>query len=126
MYCFQRNHCSGSMILLRQTVIRDALFLSIVLILCSGGPFSDNKGMGLLRDGPLLQADILIRINIFMNLLRHYKNVVWFHGHTHQPPKYQVECSTVNYNKRFGFHSMHIPALASERRNECFRLCKGP
>ena len=75
-----------------------------------GSPSVITEGDGVVEGWPAPTGGYINSQNhIFMNLVKHYKNVVWFHGHTHQPPNYQVECSTVNYNKRFGFHSMHIP-----------------
>lgn len=51
----------------------------------------------------------------FRELMAHYKNVVWFHGHSHLDFKYQEDCAQVNYDKNFGCHSIHIPSSASGR-----------
>ena len=51
----------------------------------------------------------------FRDLMAHYKNVIWFHGHTHMDFVYQEQCSQVNYERKSGCHSIHIPSLASGR-----------
>lgn len=51
----------------------------------------------------------------FRNLMTHYKNVVWFHGHSHMEFQYQENCSHLNYDNKFGCHSIHIPSLAEGR-----------
>ena len=48
----------------------------------------------------------------FKNLLRHYKNTVLFHGHSH----FMFECQeldvTANYTEKDGFRSVHVPSLS--------------
>ena len=51
----------------------------------------------------------------FRKLMAHYKNVIWFHGHSHMDFQFQEECSQLNYDKNFGCHSIHIPSLMSRR-----------
>jgi hypothetical protein len=51
----------------------------------------------------------------FRALMAHYKNVIWFHGHTHMDFAYQEQCSQVNYERKYGCHSIHIPSSASGR-----------
>ena len=51
----------------------------------------------------------------FMSLMEHYKNVVWFHGHSHTKFELQEGCSYANYDRMFGCHSVHIPSLAVPR-----------
>lgn len=51
----------------------------------------------------------------FRDLMAHYKNVIWFHGHSHMDFAYQEQCSQVNYDKKWGCHSIHIPSSASGR-----------
>ena len=51
----------------------------------------------------------------FKNLLKHYKNVVFFHGHTHMKYYLQEYGDMANYDKAFGCHSVHIPSLAVPR-----------
>lgn len=51
----------------------------------------------------------------FKALMSHYKNIIWFHGHSHMEFQYQEYDSKVNYDKLFGCHSVHIPSLAEGR-----------
>lgn len=57
----------------------------------------------------------------FINLLNHYKNVIYFHGHSHvmgQMQEYAQKLKTplpVNYDFSCGIHSVHIPSLAVPR-----------
>lgn len=50
---------------------------------------------------------------VFKSLMEHYKNVIWFHGHTHISFEAQKDCSYANYDMMFGCKSVHIPSLAS-------------
>lgn len=54
--------------------------------------------------------------NIFLDLMKHYKNVVWFHGHSHL--KYNLQKYKqlyANYSKDDGYRSVHISSLAVPR-----------
>jgi predicted phosphodiesterase len=51
----------------------------------------------------------------FRELMAHYKNVIWVHGHSHIEFKYQEECLQLNYERKYGCHSIHIPSSASGR-----------
>lgn len=51
----------------------------------------------------------------FKSLMSHYKNVIWFHGHSHMEFQYQQYDSKLNYDNLFGCHSIHIPSLAEGR-----------
>lgn len=53
--------------------------------------------------------------NVFKSLMDHYKNVVWFHGHSHMDFDSQEDCHYANYERMFGCHSIHIPSLAHPR-----------
>ena len=48
-------------------------------------------------------------------LLRHYKNAVLFHGHSHTCLDMQEDASTANYSDKYGYKSIHIPSLAVPR-----------
>ena len=52
---------------------------------------------------------------VFKSLMEHYKNVVWFHGHSHMDFNSQEDCEYANYDRKFGCHSIHIPSLALPR-----------
>ena len=47
----------------------------------------------------------------FENLLKHYKNIIHFHGHSHLKFYLQKYDSLANYDKHFGTHSVHIPSV---------------
>ena len=55
---------------------------------------------------------------VFVSLLRHYKNVIYFHGHTHAMLEMQdylqglANPLPANYDFTDGIHSVHIPSLA--------------
>lgn len=57
----------------------------------------------------------------FVNLLKHYRNVTWFHGHTHAMLEMQDYLQGLNpplpanYDFTDGVHSFHIPATAMSR-----------
>ena len=52
---------------------------------------------------------------VFISLMEHYTNAIWFHGHTHMKFDCQKDCEYANYDKMFGCHSVHIPSLAVTR-----------
>ena len=52
---------------------------------------------------------------VFESLLMHYKNVLWFHGHSHMKFDLQNGKDLSNYDKVFGTHGIHIPSLAVPR-----------
>jgi predicted phosphodiesterase len=56
-----------------------------------------------------------VRKTLFMNLLRHYKNTILFHGHSHTKYKNQQFDKTANYTERNGFKSVHVPSLGRPR-----------
>ncbi len=45
------------------------------------------------------------------SLMRHYKNAIWFHGHSHHMFQGQEVHGKANYDHDFGVHSVHIPSL---------------
>lgn len=47
----------------------------------------------------------------FLGMLRHYKNTVWFHGHSHAKFELQELSETNTYSERLGYRSVHIPSL---------------
>ncbi len=55
---------------------------------------------------------------IFLSLMRHYKNCIWFHGHSHTAFECQENNSMANYDQYYGIHSVHIPSLAVPREYE--------
>lgn len=59
------------------------------------------------NDGGLGQA--------FIELLRHYKNTILFHGHSHTRLDLQEIDKKANYSSENGYRSVHIPSLAVPR-----------
>lgn len=51
----------------------------------------------------------------FENLLKHYRNVIFFHGHSHLKFELQTKGNLANYDNKYGMHSIHIPSLAAPR-----------
>lgn len=52
---------------------------------------------------------------VFENLMKHYKNVIFFHGHSHLKFDLQTKDNLANYDNKYGIHSIHIPSLAAPR-----------
>lgn len=53
---------------------------------------------------------------VFVDLLRHYKNVTWFHGHSHLRFSLQKYGQLyANISQADGYRSVHIPSLAVPR-----------
>lgn len=48
---------------------------------------------------------------VFLSLMRHYKNVIWFHGHSHVKFDGQIYGDMANIDKLYGMYSLHIPSL---------------
>ena len=53
--------------------------------------------------------------DVFKNLMKHYKNTVFFHGHSHMKFDLQKVDKKANYSEAFGYRSVHIPSLAVPR-----------
>lgn len=51
----------------------------------------------------------------FENLMKHYKNVTLFHGHSHFKLEYQEADKTANYSSAQGYRSIHIPSISVPR-----------
>lgn len=49
--------------------------------------------------------------SVFLGLMRHYKNVLWFHGHSHVKFDGQIYGDMANIDKIYGMYSLHIPSL---------------
>ena len=52
---------------------------------------------------------------VFESLLRHYKNIVFFHGHSHLKFSLQEHSDIANIDKQFGSWSVHVPSLSVPR-----------
>lgn len=53
--------------------------------------------------------------SVFQSLLRHYKNTVFFHGHSHTKFDLQAIDGKANYSDSMGYRSVHIPSLSVPR-----------
>lgn len=51
----------------------------------------------------------------FISLLKHYKNTILFHGHSHLRFRLQEVDPKANYSSAVGYRSVHIPSLAVPR-----------
>ena len=48
---------------------------------------------------------------VFLSLMQHYKNVIWFHGHSHVKFDGQIYGDMANIDTLYGMYSLHIPSL---------------
>ncbi len=55
------------------------------------------------------------RGKVFLDLLRHYPNVIWFHGHSHTKFHGQEFNAMANIDKVLGCWSVHVPSCAVPR-----------
>lgn len=53
--------------------------------------------------------------SVFLSLLKHYKNTVLFHGHSHLKFYLQELDPRANYNEKKGYRSVHIPSISVPR-----------
>lgn len=75
----------------------------------SGKPYPKNPTGNLLNN---------TQGSVFISLMEHYKNVIWFHGHSHMKFQCQEDCYFANYDNFYGCKSVHIPSLAVPREYE--------
>ena len=52
---------------------------------------------------------------VFENLMKHYRNVIFFHGHRHMKFDLQTKTNLANIDDIYGKYSVHIPSLAATR-----------
>lgn len=62
------------------------------------------------------------RGTVFENLMKHYKNVVLFHGHSHLKFSLQTIDKRANYTNDVGYRSIHIPSLSVPRDSSLTKL----
>lgn len=53
--------------------------------------------------------------SVFLSLMKHYKNTVLFHGHSHLLFYLQEKDPRANYSSEQGYRSVHIPSVAVPR-----------
>lgn len=56
-----------------------------------------------------------VKTDAFKNLLKHYKNTIVFHGHSHLKFECQKEDKEANYSEKDGFKSVHVSSLGRPR-----------
>lgn len=112
--CFVFEHCPS----IAHKYLSDTKITIVVENNGNGEPYNNSTSGALLGvripTGELINRDASGLT--FRKLMAHYKNVIWFHGHSHMDFHYQADCSQINYDKNFGCHSIHIPSLASGRK----------
>ena len=52
---------------------------------------------------------------VFLSLMKHYRNAIWFHGHSHVRFSGQEYGDMANLDREYGMYSVHIPSLAIPR-----------
>ena len=55
---------------------------------------------------------------VFESLLSHYKNIIFFHGHSHLKFYLQEYDKLANYDKIRGSHSVHVPSISVPRDSD--------
>lgn len=58
---------------------------------------------------------------VFLSLMRHYSNVIWFHGHSHVRYSGQEYGDMANIDTLYGMYSLHIPSLYAPRTGDAQR-----
>lgn len=81
--------------------------------------FPHGHGVG--NPNNLYKSPLIWKVNdggvgqAFINLLKHYKNAILFHGHSHTRFELQELDKKANYSSADGYRSVHIPSLAVPR-----------
>ena len=81
----------------------------------SGNPYGAIDGPNKDVTTDILESGANTSGKVFLSLMRHYKNCIWFHGHSHSDFGCQVDNPMANYDQVLGIHSVHIPSLATTR-----------
>ena len=68
-----------------------------------------------LRENSIFDSWGATKTNVFKNLLKHYKNTVLFHGHSHMKFEHQVLDKNANYTERNGFRSVNASSVGKPR-----------
>lgn len=53
----------------------------------------------------------------FLDMLKHYKNTIWVHGHSHALLELQSIQSWANYSENLGYRSLHNPSIAKPKNS---------
>lgn len=77
---------------------------------------NDDSGNPLgIRDNSLFASFTPTRLSVFKRMCEHYKNAIFFHGHSHMKFESQEFDASANYTEKNGFRSVHIPSCAMPR-----------
>lgn len=77
---------------------------------------NDDSGNPLhARNNSLFANFTTTRLSVFKKLCAHYKNAIFFHGHSHMKFESQEYDDCANYTEKNGFKSVHIPSSAMPR-----------
>ena len=50
--------------------------------------------------------------DVVLSLMAHYKNAIWFHGHSHQLFQVQRLHEEATYDRSLGGHNIHVPSVS--------------
>lgn len=75
-------------------------------------PWGDSGNPGTLYSTDMFSGT---KGSVFQSLLRHYKNTILLHGHSHTKFYLQEIDSKANYSDALGYRSVHIPSLSVPR-----------
>ena len=68
-----------------------------------------------LRENSIFDMWGAAKTNLFKNILKHYKNTLLFHGHSHMKFEHQAVDVNANYTERNGFKSIHVASIGKPR-----------
>ena len=68
-----------------------------------------------LRENSIFDGWGVKKTTSFKNIMRHYKNALLFHGHSHMKFEYQTLDVNANYTERNGFKSIHVSSISKPR-----------
>lgn len=82
---------------------------------CFPHPHGVGNPMGLYKNPLLWQVNDGGIGQAYINLLKHYKNTILFHGHSHTKFELQEIDKKANYSNENGYRSVHIPSISVPR-----------
>ncbi len=68
-----------------------------------------------LRENSIFETWGTVKTTVFKSLMKHYKNVVLIHGHSHMKYGLQELDKTTNYTDKNGFKSVHVSSVGKPR-----------
>ena len=61
----------------------------------------------------------------FIDMLKHYKNTIWVHGHSHALLELQSIESWANYSEKLGYRSLHNPSITKPKNENGETIAEG-